>query len=108
MPKVITAGSELANHWYEEVELQGAYKGTWTKSDSGRMLVSFIELTSPAGPVWVDLFDRPEDEARQFDGKTVCAIGQIQPPLDETQPLHQAQRDNLPALVSIRAIRALD
>ena len=100
----ITDGGALPQHWYQLVEIEGQYEFARTKQPGGVGIIAFLKVPSDAGPVYIDLFDREEEEATRLEGKTVRVAGQIQPPLDDTMPLHMAARDNLPALVSITAI----
>ena len=100
----IKDGAELSSHWYEEIKAEGEYEMARVKQEGGMGIIAFLKMNSDTGPVYVDLFDRSEDEAKQFEGQRVEVSGQIQPPLDEDRPLHIAVRDDLPALVSISSI----
>ena len=102
---LISDGNTLSQHWYQLIEAVGYYESVRTKQPGGVGTISFLKLNSNDGAVYVDLFDRAEDEAKRFEGKLVRVAGQIQPPLDESRPLQVAARDNLPALVSISSIQ---
>lgn len=105
----IKDGSELPAHWYEQVEVVGRYQSRRVKRPGGAAgVVAVLGVDSAQGTVFVDLYDRSEDEAQRLEGKTVVASGQIQPPIDEDRPLHVAARDDLPALVSITSIEQAD
>lgn len=105
----IEDGSELAAHWYENVEVVGRYEAMHVKlADGGVGAIAVLGVKSAQGTVYIDLFDRSEDEAKRLEGQLVRVAGQIQPPVDDTRPLHAAARDDLPALVSITSIAVVD
>jgi|GEM_PF-6752846 len=105
MATLIRNANDLASHWYEIIQAEGEYEIAHVKQVGGVGIIAFLKIHSEPGPVYVDLFDRTEEEAKRFEGQVVRVSGQIQPPLDEERPLHVAARDNLPALVSISSIK---
>ena len=101
----IADGGELATHWYQQVEVVGRYEARRVKRPGGGSgFVAVLGVASGHGTVYIDLFDRPDDEAERMEGRGVIVAGQIQPPIDGERPLHQAARHELPALVSITSI----
>ena len=104
MATLIKNGADLSRHWYQEIKAEGEYEIARVKQETGIGIIAFLKMDSETGPVYVDLFDRSEEEAKQFEGQRVQVSGQIQPPLDEERPLHIAVRDDLPAMVSISSL----
>lgn len=105
----IEDGSTLSAHWYEQVEVVGRYEAMRVKQPGGGDgAIAVLGVKSEKGTVYIDLFDRSDDEVKRLEGQLVLVAGQIQPPVDEERPLHVAARDDLPALVSITSIALAD
>ena len=103
----IDDSSVLPAHWYQHIEVVGRYEAMRVKRAgvAGEVgAVAVLGVASQSGTVYIDLFDRSDEEAKCFEGKLVVVAGQLQPPLDDERPLHLAARDDLPALVSITSI----
>lgn len=101
----IAEGSALSACWYQQVEVEGRYEAMRVKRPGGGSgAIAVLGVASAQGTVYIDLFDRSEDEAARLEGKVVVVAGQLQPPVDGERPLHAAARDDLPALVSITSI----
>lgn len=101
----IADGGELAARWYQQVEVVGRYESLRVKRPGGGGgAIAVLGVPSAQGTVYIDLFDRSDDEAQRLEGRVVVVAGQLQPPVHSERPLHAAARDDLPALVSITSI----